>query len=135
MKGIKLDIGSGPRDYWISEDEEWIHLDKDNYPGVVQWEWPRDRIPMDDETVDEVWIGQLFIELERDWLAPLAMEVHRVCKKGAKLRVHCYGNERSGRETWQEFFGWLEQHDWVCRKEEIVNKWEEGQTWLIEMEK
>ena len=128
---MKLDIGSGPREYWISEDSDWIHLDREAYEGVVQWEWPKDKLPVGNNEVDEIWIGQLFVELEREWLKPLAMEVDRVCRKGARLRVHCYDEK----QRWMEFFGWLEMNGWVCKKEELVNEWDEGQTWLIEMVK
>jgi len=133
---MKLDLGSGPRSHWVSEGPDWLHLDCDDYEGVIKWLCP-ERIPVGDESVDEVYIGQFLIELDKVSYMELAREVDRVCKTGAILQVHCYGNERSGVEVWKEFFDSLECRGWTLIGEELVNKWkEEGlYTYLVKLVK
>ena len=53
---MKLDLGSGPKEYWVEDTPDWIHLDCEKYDGVVEWRCP-DRIPVEDDSTDEVYIG------------------------------------------------------------------------------
>jgi len=136
---LKLDLGSGPRENWYADGDKWLHLDCEKYEGVVQWQCPEERIPVEDRTVDEVFVGQLLVELGRpEYTVALAKEIDRVCCGGAVLKVHCYGERvRGGFEVWKEFFGWLQSNGWKFVKEVPVNRWEEEgvYTYLVEMRK
>ncbi|MCD6214671.1 MAG: hypothetical protein J7J46_06815 [Candidatus Desulfofervidus sp.] len=131
---MKLDLGSGPKGYWVEDTPDWVHLDCEKYEGVMKWECP-ERIPVEDGSTDEVYIGQLLIALDRIARMELAREVDRVCRVGAVLQVHCYGDERSGVRVWREFFDLLECRGWTLIKEEPVNRWERGYTYLITLVK
>jgi len=129
---LKLDIGSGPKDHWYSEDPEWVHLDCEGYEGVVKWECP-ERLPVDDTSVDEVYIGQLLIEIHPKTQLELAKELVRVMKEKGVIKVHCY----NGIVNFPEFFSFLRRKGWHVEKDELVNRYvDDGtvmETYLIEL--
>jgi len=132
---LKLDLGSGPRNRWYSEDPEWIHLDCEPYEGVIIWECP-ENIPVGDKMVDEVYIGQLLIELAIEDHLALAREVDRVMKDDGVVKVHCFG----GILGFYEFFKLLSDCGWHVEKYELTNRSVERsgtvmETYMIEMKK
>jgi len=114
---MKLDIGSGDKEHWFKpEEKDWVRLDCEEYEGVRKWVCP-DKLPVEDNSVDEVYIGQFLIETSPKDHKALAKELIRVMKKDGVIRVHCYGQIA----TWVEFVKELEKEGWVPFNEELVN--------------
>ena len=129
---LKLDIGSGDREHWYSEDPEWVHLDCEPYEGVIVWECP-EKIPVKNKSVDEVYIGQFLIEIHPETQLELAKELVRVMKETGVIKVHCY----NGILGFPEFFVYLRSRGWHVDKDELVNRYvDDGvvmETYLIEL--
>jgi len=132
---VKLDLGSGPRDFWVSDESDWLHLDCEPYEGVIQWTCP-EPIPVKDRSVEVAYLGQLLVELSIEQQLALADELVRVMKDDGVIRVHDY----DGVLGYPEFFRRLEQHGWRRVKEELVNVFEEPDgtilcTYMVELKK
>jgi len=132
---VKLDIGSGPKDYWYSEDPEWLHLDCEPYEGVIPWTCPS-QLPIENNSVDEVYMGQFLIELDINQQLALADELARVMKSDGRILIHDY----NGSSGFPEFFERMEKHGWYRIQEELQNVFEEPDgelivTYLVELQK
>jgi len=127
---VKIDVGSGPRDYWVDDSPEWIHLDCKPYEGVIQWTCP-DPLPFDDGEVEEAYIGQLLVELTEAQQVALADELARVMRPDGVIRIHDY----DGSLGYPEFFQGLQAHGWIRVREELVNFDGEEATYLVEVRK
>ena len=127
----KLDIGSGPKDYWVSTDPDWWHLDKEEYDGVIRWKCP-ERLPVSNKEVEEAYIGQLLVSLTVGEQIELAKELVRVMKDDGLIRVHCY----DGVLGHVEFFEELDRNGWIILTEELINYIEgECKTYMVEIKK
>ena len=117
---MKLDIGSGDKEHWFKPEEQgWIRLDCERYEGVTYWVCP-DKLPVEDNSVSEVYIGQFLIETSPAEHRELAKELIRVMKDDGIIRVHCYESIA----TWKEFVKTLEKAGWIPFTEELVNVYE-----------
>lgn len=82
MSILRVDVGCGLN---IKKPvDEWIHLDGDEGPHI---EWVTDfaDIPTDDETVDEIWIGDVIEHIPAWRSVEVMKEWHRVLKPSGKL--------------------------------------------------
>ena len=114
---MKLDIGSGPKEFWFKpEEKDWIRLDCEEYEGVTHWVCP-EKLPAPDNSVEEAYVGQFLIETSPEEHKALAKELVRVMRPNGVIRVHCYGMIA----TWTEFVKELEKSGWVPFTEELVN--------------
>ena len=82
MPILRLDIGCGL--HTKEPLDEWIHLDCDEGPHI---EWVTDfaDIPTGDETVDEIWIGDVIEHIPAWRNVEVMKEWCRVLKPGGKL--------------------------------------------------
>lgn len=83
----KLDIGAGTRVHHpdcIAVDR--LDLSKYHKKGkFVQCDVEKDKLPFDDDSVDEVWCSQV-LEHMNDIIHPME-EIHRVCCNGAMVHI------------------------------------------------
>lgn len=86
---VKLNLASGTD----IKDPPWVNLDiVAKWPSArrgadIIWDARKDRIPFDDESVDEVYAGYLFLHIPRVHHHPVRDEVYRVLKKDGVLVV------------------------------------------------
>lgn len=111
---VKLDLGSGPRERWVSSDPEWLHFDCEDYEGVIKWNCPG-KLPFDANVVDEIYIGQLLVETSIADHLSLADEIARIMKSEGLVRILDF----DGVLGFPEFFRRMETYGWLRVKEEL----------------
>ena len=81
---LKIDIGCGPN----KKGEDWIGVDQYPFPNVDHVvNIAKDRLPFDDDTVEEVNASHFVEHLTATERCHLFNELHRVMKKGAKMAM------------------------------------------------
>ena len=126
MGKVKLDIGSGPGNFWFwSEDDgdTVLRLDRVPFEGVIRWECP-DPLPVKDKVTDEAFIGGMLIELDTQQQLSLVDELNRVMKDDGVIWMRVYG----GSLGFPRFFKKLRELGWWVVKEEMNNIVREGNT-------
>lgn len=78
MKGLKLNLGCGDKLM-----QGYINIDLIDKAGIEKIDLEDARLPMDDESVNEVVSGQCFEHIRN--FIPLMNEIHRVLENGGTL--------------------------------------------------
>ncbi|RLG19665.1 hypothetical protein DRN74_06490 [Candidatus Micrarchaeota archaeon] len=126
MGKVKLDIGSGPGNFWFwskDDGDTVLRLDRVPFEGVIRWECP-DPLPVEDKVTDEAFIGGMLIELDTQQQLSLADELNRVMKDDGVIWMRVYG----GSLGFPRFFKKLRELGWWVVKEEMNNIVREGNT-------
>lgn len=112
---LKLDIGCG-KVGWMQEPlDEWVHLDAIDHPHVeIVCEFGK--IPLDDHSVDEIFIGDIVEHIPLWRYDEVLCEWSRIMKPGAIVKGRCPNIDRAmrdyaeGKENFQNAFnsiyGW-----------------------------
>lgn len=116
MNNIKLDLGSGPEDFWYWQyGTDVIRIDVEKYPKVVQANCSS--LPIKDNTIKECFIGRLLVETSIDTHIQMAHELNRVMRSDGQIKMHVY----FGTLGFVDFFRTMEQLGWYRVTEELNN--------------
>lgn len=130
MKKVKLDIGSGPDNFWFwpEDDEDTVlRLDRVPFEGVIQWECP-DPLPVKDKVASEAFIGGVLNELSVQQQLSLADELNRVMRDDGVIWMRVYG----GSLGFPRFFERLRESGWYAVKEELNNLAKEKDSLVVD---
>lgn len=132
-RATKLDLGSGPKAAWWRPDDPTVaHLDSAGWLGSIVW-YAEDKIPVDDNSIETIFMGGFLAELFTDTFKPLAIEVDRVMKPNGFVIADYWreGKEFTGKETdpfeeYPQFFKSMRKLGWVWDVPKLTHSLTQG---------